>query len=224
MISDKLAYVPDLVTKVVATKKSLTFTIRADANWYWGGKKLPVTYQDFVYTWQAFVNPKNDVSSRDGYDQITGFTHKGEKQVTFRWTKPYADYRDLFTPCIRPPRSRGWTSTRSGRTASAASDGKPVADGPYYVSNYTKGQGVTLKANPYWYGAKPGLKEIDLKLITDTNAEIQAMRGGEVDLIQPSPQTASRSSSTERGSAYRPTPGLYQEHSTSSSARRGSRS
>ena len=51
----------------------------ADANWYWGGKKIPVTYKDFVYTWQQIVDPKNDVVGRDGYDQITGFTHKGDE-------------------------------------------------------------------------------------------------------------------------------------------------
>ena len=27
-------------------------TIRPDANWNWGGKKIPVTYKDFAYTWQ----------------------------------------------------------------------------------------------------------------------------------------------------------------------------
>ena len=69
-------------------------------------------------------------------------------------------------------------------------DGKPVSDGPFYMSNYTKGQGLTLKPNPTWYGKKPALKEVDFKLITDTNSEIQAMRGGEVDAINPSPQTA----------------------------------
>ena len=66
-----------------ATKQSLSITIRPDANWYWGGKKLPVTNKDYVYTWQQIMNPNNDVASRTGYDQITGYKLKGTKQITF---------------------------------------------------------------------------------------------------------------------------------------------
>ena len=212
VLTDKLQYVPDLVTKVVATKSTLTYYIRPDANWYWGGKKVPVTYKDFVYTWQAFINPKNDVASRDGYDLITGYTHKGTKIVSFKWKKPYADYRDLFGGIYPSFALQGMDFNKIWANCVCGSDGKPVSDGPFYLSNYTKGQGVTLKVNPYWYGKKPSLKEVDFKLITDTNSEIQAMRGGEVDAIFPSPQTALAQLRGVKGLTYNTTPGLYQEH------------
>ena len=212
VLTDKLQYVPDLVTKVVATKSTLTYYIRPDANWYWGGKKVPVTYKDFVYTWQAFINPKNDVASRDGYDLITGYTHKGTKVVSFKWKKPYADYRDLFGGIYPSFALQGMDFNKIWANCVCGSDGKPVADGPFYLSNYTKGQGVTLKVNPFWYGKKPSLKEVDFKLITDTNSEIQAMRGGEVDAIFPSPQTALSQLRNVKGITYSDTPGLYQEH------------
>ena len=212
VITDKLAYKPDLATKIVATKSSLTFTIRKNAYWYWGGRKLPVTYRDFVYTWKAFTNPKSDVVGRDGYDQITGFTHKGAKQVTFRWKKPYADYHDLFGIVYPSAALKGMDFNKIWANCVCGSDGKPVSDGPFYVSNYTKGQGLTLKANPLWYGKKQGLKEVDFKLITDTNSEIQAMRGGEVDAINPSPQTGLTALRGTSGLTYSSIPGLYQEH------------
>jgi peptide/nickel transport system substrate-binding protein len=66
--------------------------------------------------------------------------------------------------------------------------------------------------NPYWYGPKPALKEVDFRLITDTNSEIQAMRGGEVDAIFPSPQTALSALRNQSGLVYSSVPGLYQEH------------
>jgi len=49
-IDNKLRHVLDLVTSAKASAKTLTFVIRPDANWYWGGKKIPVTYKDFAYT------------------------------------------------------------------------------------------------------------------------------------------------------------------------------
>ncbi len=212
VITDKLAYVPDLVSKVVATKTTLTYYIRAGANWYWGGKKLPVTYRDFVYTWKAFINPKNDVASRDGYDQITGFTHKGNKVITFKWKKPYAAYQDIFGLIYPSQALGGMDFNKIWANCVCGSDGKPISDGPFYVSNYTKGQGLTLKKNPFWYGKKQGLNEVDFKLITDTNSEIQAMRGGEVDAINPSPQTALTALKNQSSIVYNSVPALYQEH------------
>jgi peptide/nickel transport system substrate-binding protein len=91
-------------------------------------------------------------------------------------------------------------------------DGKPVSDGPFLLTNYTRGQGSTLMANPDWYGTKPGLKELDFKVITDTNSEIQAMRGGEVDAIYPSPQTALAQLKGQAGLTYSSIPGFTQEH------------
>jgi peptide/nickel transport system substrate-binding protein len=196
----------------VATKSTLTYFIRPDANWYWGGKKVPVTYKDFVYTWKALINPNNDVVTRDGYDQITGFTHKGTKQITFKWKKPYADYKDIFSIVYPSKALAGMDFNKTWANCICGNDGKPVSDGPFYLANYTKGQGSTLKVNPFWYGTKPGLKEVDFKLITDTNSEIQAMRGGEVDAIAPSPQTALTALQHVNGITYSSIPGLYQEH------------
>jgi peptide/nickel transport system substrate-binding protein len=211
-IDNKLRHVKDLVSSATATKTSLSYTIRSDAFWNWGGRKLPVTYRDFAYTWRALVDPSHDVSSRAGYDQITGFTHRGDRQITFRWKKPYADWQDLFGAVYPSQALAGldfnsiWTSCLCGN------DGKPVSDGPFLLTNYTKGQGITLRRNPYWYGHKPSLAEIDFKIITDTNTEVQAMRGGEVDAINPTFGINLLPLKSTPGVTYNQVPGLFQEH------------
>jgi len=212
VIDDQGNYHLDLASKVTATRSGLTINIRPDANWWWGGKKVPVTYADYVYTWKQIVDKANNPESTTGYDLITGFTHKGQKQVTFKWSKPFADYRDLFGPVLPAKALTGLQFNTFWADCVCGNDGKPVSDGPYYMSNYTKGQGLTLKPNPFWYGHKPALKEVDFKLITDTNSEIQAMRGGEVDAINPSPQTALAQLVHQSGLKYSAIPGFTQEH------------
>ena len=212
IIDNQGQYHLDMASNVTATKKALTITIRPDANWYWGGKKVPVTYADYVYTWQQLVDKNNNPASTTGYDQITGFTHKGQKQVTFTWKKPFADYRDLFGLVLPSKAVAGLQFNTFWSNCVCGNDGQPVSDGPFYVSNYTKGQGLTLKANPFWYGTKPALKEVDFKIITDTNSEIQAMRGGEVDAINPSPQTALAQLINSPGLKYSSIPSYTQEH------------
>jgi peptide/nickel transport system substrate-binding protein len=203
----------DLASKVTATKTSLSITIRPGAKWYWQGHaNTPVTYKDYVYTWQQIVNKANTPASTTGYDQITGFSHKGNSQVTFKWSKPFADYQDLFGLVYPSAAVAGLNWNTMWSNCVCGNDGKPVSDGPFYMSNYTKGQGLTLKPNPTWYGKKPALKEVDFKLITDTNAEIQAMRGGEVDAINPSPQTALSQLVNQSGLKYSSMPGFTQEH------------
>ena len=222
VLDSKYHYIPDLATKVVVNKKSITYTIRKNANWNWGGKKSPVTYKDFVYTWQAIVNPKNSAASRVGLNQIARYTHKGDKQVTFYWkTKgctseapcgPFADYRDLFGYIYPAAAVKGLNWNTMWAKCICGSNGKPVSDGPYLMTNYTKGQGLTLKTNPMWYGTKPAVKEVDFKLITDTNSEVQAIRGGEVDVAAPQPSTALASLRNVSGVTYKVAPGNYLEH------------
>jgi len=211
-INNKLQYVKDLVSSASATKTTLSFNIRPDANWNWGGKKVPVTYKDFAYTWQMFVDPKNDVTGRDGYDQITGYTHKGDKQITFKWKKPYAAWQLLFSGVYPATALAGMDFNKIWTDCICGNDGKPVSDGPFLLTNYTKGQGSTLKKNPLFYGAKAKLNEIDFKIITDTNTEVQAMRGGEVDAINPTFGLNLLPLKSTPGVTFNTVPGLFQEH------------
>jgi peptide/nickel transport system substrate-binding protein len=173
-----------------------------------------VTNQDLAYTWKQYVDKANNVASTAGYSLITGYKLVGTKTIIFSWSKPYADYRDLFSaPGVLPSAALAglsfntfWTNCVCGNNS------QPISDGPFYVSNYTRGQGLTLKSNPFWYGTKPGLNEIDFKLITDTNSEIQAMRGGEVDVIYPSPQTALSQLVEQSGLTYSSIAAYNQEH------------
>jgi peptide/nickel transport system substrate-binding protein len=212
LTTDKLQQVMDIVSDAKATRTTLSYTIRKDANWNWGGRKLPVTYRDFVYTWQQVVDPKNDLVGRGGYDQITGFTHKGDKQVTFRWRKPYAAWQNLFSAVYPAQALAGQDFNKIWMNCVCGNDGKPVSNGPYLLTNYTKGQGSTLKANPFWYGKKPAIKEVDFKIVADSNTEVQAMRGGEVDAINPSFGLNLLPLKSTPGITYSQVPGLSQEH------------
>src|SRR5262249_32459691 len=159
----------DVVSAASADKSGVSYTIRQDANWYWGGKKVPVTYKDFLYTLQQIDSPANfdALTGTTGYGNLdpSHFTHKGMKHVKFFGrTKgcsdncpcaPYANWQSLFSGAVGLFPSQalaGMDFTKIWTNCICGNDGKPVADGPFYLSNYTKGQGTTLKANPFWYG------------------------------------------------------------------------
>src|SRR5262249_1210977 len=86
------------------------------------------------------------------------------------------------------------------------------SDGPFMLTSYTAGEGSTLRPNPFWYGKKPGLKEIDFKVVVDVFSEVHAMRAGQVDAINPTFGVSLLPLKNVHGLAYNQVPGLFKEH------------
>jgi peptide/nickel transport system substrate-binding protein len=224
IIDQKGNYHLDMASKVVATKKILKIWIRKDANWNWIGHKAhPVTAADYIYTWKQFVDPKNTPASSVGYANIASGKSSGHgKIVTFRWRTTgcttntpcgaFADYRDLFGYIYPGFALKGQSFNDYWHNCVCGNDGKPISNGPFYLASYTQGQGMLLKKNPNWYGKKAGLNSVFFKIITDTNSEIQAMRGGEVDAISPSPESALSTLVHQSNLKYSAVPSFTQEH------------
>ena len=214
IIDNKGQYHLDMASKVVATKKFLRITIKKNANWNWlGHKSKPVTAADYIYTWKIITDPTSNVASAVGYSNIARATGHG-KTVTFYWKKgqAFADYRDLFGYVYPGFALKGQKFNDYWHNCVCGNDGHPISNGPFYMSSYTQGQGMVLKKNPKWYGAKAKLNSIAFKIITDTNSEIQAMRGGEVDAITPSPESALSTLVHQKNLVYSAVPSFTQEH------------
>jgi peptide/nickel transport system substrate-binding protein len=215
VIDQKGHYLLDLASKVQANQKFLKIWIRKDANWNWlGHKPVPVTASDFIYSWKQFIAPANNVASAVGYTNIARAKASGKKVVTFYWKhgQAFADYRDLFGYILPGFALKGQSFNSYWHNCVCGNDGHPISDGPFYMSSYTPGQGMVLQANNKWYGKKAGLNTIAVKMITDTNSEIQAMRGGEVDAIAPSPESGLTQLIGQKGITYSSIPSYSQEH------------
>ena len=122
-----------------ATKTSLSYTIKPNANWYWGGKKIPVTYKDFVYTLQKIDDPnERSLRAATGYSNIDHdelhpqgpeADHLPLEDDELHAGLPVRPVRELAEHLLRSlsvrRRSPARTSTRSGRTASAVATASP---------------------------------------------------------------------------------------------------
>ncbi|WP_287177999.1 ABC transporter substrate-binding protein [Mesorhizobium sp.] len=51
------------------------------------------------------------------------------------------------------------------------------------MTNWTRGQSVTLKRNPYYRGPGPSLGEVRLLQFSNPDAAVQALRSGETDYM-----------------------------------------
>jgi ABC-type transport system substrate-binding protein len=60
---------------------------------------------------------------------------------------------------------------------------KPLSYGPFYISEWIKGQSITLEANPY-YAPGTGVQKVIIVFVTDTNQAVAQLLNGDVDYLE----------------------------------------
>jgi len=192
----------------------LTFNINPDAVW---SDETPITSEDFMFTIETYLDEKNDMASRAGYDQIDveNIEMPDDKTIVIPFNEPYAGWKEaLFQPLLPAHALEGenfnkvWTNEIVNPKT-----GEPIASGPFQFESYNKGSNLTIVRNENWYGDHLAyLDEIVFQFIPDTSAEIQAARGGEVDAIYPQPQLELVDLTTEEGITIESNAGTTWEH------------
>lgn len=160
----------------------VTYKLNKDAVWSDG---TPITSADYKYTWDQIVNG-TDIYDKTGYDQITAVDDSDPKTVVVTFKTQYAPWKDLFGGFygIYPKH------LLEGKDRNAEmKDGYKWSGGPWLIDTWTKGSEVKLVPNPKWYGdKKANLDALVFKFITDTAAEQQAYKTGQVAMIYPQAQ------------------------------------
>ncbi len=214
ILTPKFTYKPDLISKYKLQQhpQRITYYIRGKAKWNDG---VPVTGKDFIFTWKeklakGLVNVHTDPTFYEDIKSIKG-TGKVVK-VTFK--KPFADWKDFFGYVLPAHVLKGTDLSTVWNTCICnPKTGKPISDGPFVMTSYDPTAGITLTKNPKgWYGKAPKLSSIHFVYLHNTNSEIQAMRGGEVDAIYPQPQLALADLKNQSGLQIQSNKGTVVEH------------
>ncbi|WP_243726885.1 ABC transporter substrate-binding protein [Actinocrispum wychmicini] len=156
-------------------KLTWTFTIRSGATWSDG---QPVTAKDAAYTFNTMMtNPTAATANGNfvqGWDSVTA---TDDKTLVIRTKEPRSTMLALDVPIVP---EHIWSKV----TDLKAEPPLPlVGDGPFIVDDYKPSQFIKLKANKnYWRGA-PKIGELDFVYYKNVDAEVQALKKGEIDLM-----------------------------------------
>jgi ABC-type transport system substrate-binding protein len=214
LFTPKFTYKPDLVSKFTLKQRPqrVIYTIRKNARWSDG---VPVTGKDFRFTWQTTRDPKlKEHIDPLGYEDIRSVTGNGKK-VTITFKRNYAAWRDLFNYVLPQHALQGsdMLTVWNDCICNPKKGNAPIGDGPFLLTRFDRGSGVTLTRNPRgWFGKRAKLDSIVFRFITNTNSEIQAIRSGEVDAIYPQPQLALADLRSQSGLRVVTHVGLQYEH------------
>ncbi len=140
------------------------------------------------------------IGSRDGYDDITEFTV--ESDTEFSWTADtfYAGYQALFGEIFPTHVVPDAETANEVFQTFEQEDGTPLpSSGSMLWNTYNQGQNLLLDTNPDYHGstmpdATNGgaacIDGVEIVFAADTDAQVNALRAGEADIISAQPQTA----------------------------------
>jgi peptide/nickel transport system substrate-binding protein len=166
---------------------TITYRIQPEARWSDG---TPITADDFRYLWQHLngTNPKTDAYTITGYEQIKEVIGSADgKTVTVVFSTPFAEWQGLFTNLLPAHYLRrqpgGWNRGLAKHPEDIPSGG------PFRIAGFTPGETVTLARNDSYWGPKAHLDAIQFRLVPDSDAQVDALRNREADLIRPQATT-----------------------------------
>jgi peptide/nickel transport system substrate-binding protein len=133
----------------------------------------PLTARDVVWTFNRLRDPALELPTADLYANIAGVEAVGEQQVVFTLNQPNPfflyDLSDNHALVIK-------TDT----TDPAAFNGT----GPFRVVHYSPEDRIELAANPnYFVPDQPSLASVEIVFFNDEATAVNALRGGQVDLV-----------------------------------------
>jgi peptide/nickel transport system substrate-binding protein len=167
---------PNLATYSQPNPLTLIFNIRRGVK-FWDGS--PVTSADVVWSLQQSASPSTAVSFL--YTNVKSITATGPYQVTVTFTRPDSLFLFEMSTFVGMVQEKRFGERAGSGLGSAA--GKIMCSGPYELTSWTPGTGMTLTANPhYWNPAyRAHVHTIHILFDTDSTSIAQALISGQLD-------------------------------------------
>jgi len=179
---------PDLALEVPSQQnggisrdgRTITYRLRRGVKWQDG---VPFTSADVRYSFEQVMNPKNNISSRTGYELVDRVATPDPYTIVFHLRTPYAPIvTTLFCSGVGPPFIVPAHLLRSyGDLNSVPFNAKPVGTGPYRMANWMRGDHIEFQANPNYFLGRPKITTIIVHFIPDENTMVNQMRTHELD-------------------------------------------
>src|SRR5215469_904323 len=174
---------PRLATSWSVSKNQLVWTyhIRHGVKWSDG---VPLTAADVAYTfWRDTIPGSTEESDNSSY--VANIVHNsvkaiGKYTVQMSVIKPTPNMDLLIVPILP---KHIWEHV-SEKQVSNFPNNNPVGSGPFIVTNFKINQSVSLKANPNYWGGKPGISKLVFQNFTNPSAEAIALKSGGIDFAE----------------------------------------
>lgn len=159
--------------KVSADGLTYTYKIRQGVKFSDG---QPFGAKDVVYTYKTILDPKTNNAAKTELDAVKEVKATGPDTVVFTLKYPYAPFAQRTVLPIAPEHVAGKQDPNTGSFST-----KPIGTGPYTLTNWSKGEKLTFKANENYWGGPPRVKKFTMAIIKDDDTRATRLRSGDLD-------------------------------------------
>jgi ABC-type oligopeptide transport system substrate-binding subunit len=212
----KTAKAENMVADSITTTDSQNFDIKLKSGWTFSNGE-PVTSDSFIDAWNYDTQLKNAQLNAsffqyiDGYDKVhpdapgakasaatlSGLTKVSDTEFKVRLNQKFALFPDTLGYAAFDPLPKAFFTNRSAWLA------KPIGNGPYQISSYTKGSKMELKKWDGYKGPDPAQNGgVELRVYTDNNTAYTDLQAGNIDLVDDIPVSQLRNVKADLGSRY----------------------
>jgi peptide/nickel transport system substrate-binding protein len=179
--------VPDLAQRVPtlanggisADGKTITYHLVRNARWHDG---VPLTSADVKFTFDALMNPKNNVVDREPYDEMQRVETPDPYTVRIVLKRPWAPavygFGNGIDGSIVPAHLLGKLADLNHADFNAL----PVGSGPYKLVAWHHGSDMVFAADPAYFRGVAKIPRIVVRFLENDNTMMIALRTHEVDI------------------------------------------
>lgn len=171
VVNDEMQVVPNLAESYEVSGNTVTLKLKSGVKWEDGN---PVTADDVIYTLGELEDAELDTIYKSCADNITSYSKVDDLTVRIGYSKGLGSVG--YSLCF-PVIPEHYYNSR------AAEDLKPVGNGAYKFSSYTLVKEMKLAASDTGLKGSPYISNINVKIMSDTQTEIQALEAGVVDAM-----------------------------------------
>jgi peptide/nickel transport system substrate-binding protein len=161
-----------------------TYRLRPNTLWHDG---TPLTASDFVFAHTVYLDRDLPISNPHPEPLMDRVEAPDDLTIVIYWKEPYSTANVLGIEQLVPlPRHILAEKYRTSRATFMLGDEWTTAfvgTGPFKVDRWTPGVGITARAHTGWALGAPRIEILDIRFISDQNAQLVAILAGEVDLI-----------------------------------------
>lgn len=133
----------------------------------------PVTADDVVYSLKTMQgSPVVDYAA--AYEAVKSIEKVDDHTVKVTLSRPSQNFwqgMGSISGLIQPEANAANIATN------------PIGTGPYKLVSYTTNSAFEFTANPTYWGTKPAIKDVTVRIITDGTAGLNALEASEVDAL-----------------------------------------
>ena len=165
--------------KLTADGKRMDVTYHLKPNLKWADGE-PVTSDDIKFTWQAIMkDPK--VTSRGGYDQMTGIDTPDALTAIVHYGSIYAAYASRFSGSAGQPILPGHVLQKEADISKSDFVRTPFGTGPFRITEFKSADHITAERNPnYREAGKPYLDRVIFRSVPSREVALAQLQAGEV--------------------------------------------